>query len=429
MTDEAESPDGAIPKRTLLERLTGSGKTIAEDIGDDPTAAEELSYPYTDAKPYKRVIGSLFQRTVMHQDFIDAYDRYPLARRIVDMPIDDAFDSGFALVDDQGDSIPPEQNAQAMALYNRDKANLIDFSKLVQLFGHSEILFLYNDPKILRPKPVEDGVTFNGLQTVSVTYEHDLRISKTIPIRIKSLLTNFGEETDTWDPSRFIHSMRSNLVEENMTGQSALLPIYNALDVQVHADWSIGQALWRNAGGLLGLFAPKKKQSALEKSKALKSVANHNAKTVLYIPSGWAVKEILKSKGNIAIQRTYSTILNQIAAGSGIPVSILIGSQFKDPSEQDTRTYSRTVSTKQNNLLTPALIEYFRKGQRAGSIESGAIIPKWNPLEYKSQLDKKREELQLKVIGSLIDRLEMEETERIADTDLVKLFLKGDKKK
>ena len=403
--------------------MIDAGKMLITDQHlADPTAEEELGYPYSDSKPYQRVIGTLFQREVMMQDYIDAYRRYPLARRVVDMPIEESFDNGFILIDDKGDPIPSEQNTQAMLLYNRDRSKLNRFCKLVQLFGHSETVFGYTDKRSLWMKKVEEGVKFKWIQPVPLPNEQELKITEQIPIEILSVTTNFGGNSDVFHPSRLIHAMNPKLIEEDKDGESAILPIYNALDVQVHADWSIGQTLWRNAGGLLGLFAPKKKQSAQEKIDAIKSVANHNAKTVLYIPNGWAVKEVLKSRGNIAIQRTYATILNQIAAGTGIPVSILVGSQFRDPSEQDTRTYFRTVSTKQNNLISPILKKYFRKGQKAKSIDPGPIDIKWNPLEYKSQVDKKVEELQLQVLNVLQERIEKKEDIKDLSNLLVKSF-------
>lgn len=419
MTDDTEAPSGVIPKGVLGRIVDAVFNT---DQISDPGAEEELGYPYSDSKPYQRVIGTLFQRNVLEQDYIDAYKRYPLAKRIVDMPIEESFDNGFTLVDNKGNAIPDEQNTQAMLLYNRDKSKLIRFCKLVQLFGHSEVVFGFMDKRRNWDIRVKEDVKFKWLQPVPLPNEQELKISDTIPIIIQYLTTNFGGTSDTFHHSRFIHAMNPKLIEEDKDGESVLTVVYNALDVQVHADWSIGQSLWRNAGGLLGLFAPKKKQDPQEKIDAIKSVANHNAKTVLYIPNGWAIKEILKSRGNVAIQRTYSTILNQIAAGSGIPVSILVGSQFRDPSEQDTRTYFRTVSSKQNNLISPVLQKYFRKGQKAGSIDPGPINIKWEPLVYKSQVDKKVEELQLKVLDALSERIDKKEDIKDLSTLLTKSF-------
>ena len=102
-----------IPKRGVFERVFDATKEFFTDQGiSDPTAEEELGYPYSDAKPFQRVIGTLFQRNILTQDYTDAYDRYPLAKRVVDMPIEESFDNDFTLVDLQGEPIPKKQNAQ-----------------------------------------------------------------------------------------------------------------------------------------------------------------------------------------------------------------------------------------------------------------------------------------------------------------------------
>lgn len=410
-----------IPKRPILDRVFDATKHFFSDqVITDPTSEEELGYPYSDAKPFQRVIGTLFQRNILTQDYTDAYDRYPLAKRVVDMPIEESFDNDFTLVDLTGEPIPKKQNAQCMALYNRDRIKIIRFCKLVRLFGHSELVMGYTDRNEW-DKPVKEKVGFNWVQPIPLPNETELKVSDRIPIKIQSLTTNFGGGTDTFHVSRFIHAMNPKLVVEDKLGQSSLTVIYNALDVQVHSIWSIGQALWRNAAGLLGLYAPKKKQDDEEKRKAIASVANHNAKTVLYIPNGWAVKDILKTSGNIAIQRTYRLILDEIAAGSGIPVSILIGSNYRDPTLSDQQTYFRTVSTTQNNLLTPVMRDYFRKGQRAGLIDPGPIVPKWNPPMYRSLVDKKTEEVQLLILSEIQKRLEGKAaTTQLGDNELVK---------
>ena len=427
MTEEAEVEDGAVSKRGFLyrvaDRIYGDSSVNAEALESDA-----VEFPYRHAQPYARVIGSLFKLKITKQDLTDAYGRYPLARRIVDMPIEEAFEFGFTLVDDRGTPIPEETNTPAMNLYQKHKSKILRFSKLVQLFGHSELIYGFTDPSNNWPNPVEAEVPFDWTQPVPIDNESELKVSDKLPVEIEQLTTSFGTSSNTFDPSRFTFSMNPSLTTEDKVGDSVLNIVFNALDVQVHANWSIGQALWRNAGGLLALFAPKKTVKAPEKQSAIASIANHNARTVLYIPNGWAVKQILKSTGNMAIHRTYKVVLDEISAGCGIPTAILVGSQFRDPSEQDTRTYYRTVAAKQNNLLTPVLLDFFRKAQTGKMIPPGSINILWNPLEYLGPVDKKQDELQIKVIDKLIERIDSTEETAMTSPDLVKLYNKGRRK-
>jgi len=426
MIDDSEEQSIGFLSR-VGHRIFGDAHPADAKKGDQEEA-DELGFPYSDAQPYARPIGTLFKSNITNADYTDMYRRYPLAKRIVDMPIEEAFGNGFTLVDDHGAPIPDGQMHQAMNLFQRDRMKIIRFCKLVQLFGHSVLVFGYTDPRINWSEAVSEDTHFAWVQPVPVQNEQELKVSETLPITVLSVTTNFGSSMDRFDTSRIIFAMNPKLIEEDKMGMSVLEVVYNALDVQIHSNWSIGQSLWRSAGGLLGLFAPKKKQSADEKQRAITSVANHNAKTVLYIPNGWAVKEILRSKGNMAIQRTYQLILQEISAGCGIPVSVLIGSQFRDVSEADTRTYLRTVYTKQENLISPILRKYFRMGQLAGMIDPGSINIAWNPLEYKTPLSKQLDILYALAIEEATLRFQGQGKAGIDDQQLVKLILKATEK-
>lgn len=408
---------GAGP--TIRQRIAAriAGDDLAAATSGDETAAP--GFPWTYGEQGKRPIGSLFETEITDELLEDFYRRYQLGRRIVDDPIEQSIYAGLVI------KVNGEESQKAMALFEKYKPKWLRFFKLVRLFGRSEMIFGWNDdPNTWANTKPAPGSKFTWLQPVPTQYEQELKVSETIPIKIEYLQVNFGQSNIVLDPSRFIHAMNPKLIDEDKEGESALLPVANLLQVQIHADWSIGQALWRRAGGLLGVYAPKRNVKEAEKTEAIRSVENYNAKTVVYVPFGWNVKEILKTSGNIAIQRTYKVILEQIAAGSGIPLSILIGQQkggLTTKNEEDLETYYRLIGVIQNNMMKPTLHKFIRLGQYADMVESGPIEIEFNPLESKSELQKERERTELGALRHI--QREIEENQVPADI-LVKLLTK-----
>ncbi len=410
---------------TLRERITGRGTADAL-VGSDPT--QEEAYPWTYAEAGKRPIGSMFPAEFTEDDYSDWYRRYQLARRVVDAPVDEAFVGAFEVwITNKAQG--RFKSDKAMRLWNKYDEEWIRFFKIVQLQGHCEMIFGWNDDRQLwADGPPPKGSTFTWLQPVPKEFEQELKETQTIPRRIEYLQVNFGASTLQLHRSRFIHQMRPKIIDEDKQGESVLQPIGNLLLSQIHADWSIGQALWRRASGLLGIFPAKRKVSAQEKTDALNSIANHNSKTVVYIPSGWNVKDLLKSGGNMAIARTYKVIVEQIAAGSGIPLSVLMGAQkssFGSRNEEDMKNYYRKIGALQKNMMTPTLRRFYRISQLAGLVEEGEIEIIWNRPETKTPLEQAREETEIGALKVLQKRLELEnkspDLQTLSSQELVKL--------
>lgn len=414
------------------------GRKIAGDqISTTGTEANVANFPWTYAQAFRRPIGTMFASTITDNMLADMYRRYQLAGRIIDAPVEESFYQGFELFTDP--TWPEEQQREliqrAMWLYNLHKFKIIRFSKLVRLFGHSELIFGWNDPRNEWNIPVRQqmakykNMSWSWTQPVPKPNETELKESLTIPVRIEQLTVNFGAEALVLDPSRFLHAMNPKLIEEDKQGQSVLLPVANLLEIQIHMDWSTGQAFWRNASGLLALIAGRKNVDNTQANAAIASVENHNSKTVVHVPFGWNIKNVLKGSGNLAIARTYKIILEQIAAGVGIPVSVLIGNSRNSLGipDEDKLIYYRTVGVVQENLLTPTLQKFFRNGQMAGLIPPGPIGIRWNPPEYQSPVEKATEEMQLMAIQNLMVRMSNPEICEIEGKDLVKLVT-GNKK-
>jgi hypothetical protein len=322
-----------------------------------------------------------------------------------------------------------QPSSKAEAIYINTRTKWLRFFKLVDLFGHCEQIIGYTDDISMWDQPPPQGQDFTWIQPVPIQYEQELKETDSIPRKIEWLTVNFGDQNITLNPERFIHAMNPKLYDEDKIGESVLMPIVNMLQVQIHSDWSIGQALWRRAGGLLGIFGPRRNMEQEEIDAALQSVNNHNSKTVVYVPFGWNIKEILRTSGNIAIARTYAVILEQIAAGCGIPLSVLTGQKAGglNAGTEDQETYYRFVASKQNNTIIPVLKKYFRLCQKAGKIEDGAIEIIYPPLEASSVLDKEKELTEIGALRLIQKRMEeAEHSDEIIPTDqLVKMLTKS----
>ena len=376
-------------------------------FGDQETITElgASNFPWISPSSTENAMGTMWDADISDLQIELMYDRFQLPPVIIDKPIEEAFMNSFELVNPDDTPKPEEWVRKAMFYWKKDKSSFLRFCKLGLLHGYSLFMFGYQEKRHNWPLPVTRGTNILWTQTVPKPNVQELKITDLVPKRIEYARVSFETDSFQLDHSRFIHIMWPDLVDESTKeGKSFLNNIYNLLQVQNHTDWAIGQGMWRGASGLLTLEAPKKGYSAEEKLQALGSTTNINARTVCYLPHGWKLRNIFTGQGNIAIARTYRTMLEQIAAGSNQPLSVLLGSQkgaLSPRDEEDKATYYRWVKTLQENYIQPALAKYFRKYQRAGQIPPGPFEIKWPVLEVKSETQKKRE----KAINRAYDRI------------------------
>ncbi len=414
----ADVPQHAPRSYNVLTRV--AARITGDDLNTSSSSVEQTQYPWTFADATKKPIGSMFEAEITPEMLNDMYQRYQLAKRIIDSPVEEAFAAGFSIKKKNGDPADQKVIDDCMKLWEEYDSKWSRFFKMERLYGRCEMIFGWTDPRETWGElPPATNSTYTWLLPVPVGNEIELKVSDTIPIVIKYLDVNFGAANLRLHRSRFIFSMNPKLVEEDKEGISILAPIYNLLQVQIHADWSIGQALFRRASGLLGIYAPKGNISDDQRNGAIASVSNHNSKTALYVPFGWNIKDILKPGGNLAIARTYKVVIEQIAAGSGFPISILIGQQKSslNMSGEDMEVYTRTVKSFQENTMAPTLQKFFRISQKFGKIEPGELIVVPNSLITKDPYMIEKEETIIGVMRLLKARLDLatDETGKIVD--------------
>jgi len=389
-------------KPGIIARILGRVRT---DL-DTPTTTEATEgFPWTYAEPGTRPIGSLFPTTdnITDEEYHDFVERYPMGRAAVELPVDEAYRHAIVI------KIDGKESDRANILWKKYRAEWKRHFKLVRIYGYADMLYGWiDDMGRWQETPPAENLKYDWLLTVPKRYVQNLEETDTLPNKVKSLSVGHGETTIVLCPERFTHTMLPKLTSVSMEGESILDIMYNLLQVQIHADWSIGQALFRRASGLLALFAPKRNVPDDQKESALGSVANHNSKTTLYIPFGWNIKDVLKPGGNMAIARTYYLVTEQMAAATGIPEPILTKKKSPvDATTQDRELFYDMVDTFREDVMRPALTEWVRKSQVAGMIEPGSIEIVLGPLESRSDLEKERELTELGALRLLQKRIEL----------------------
>jgi len=204
---------------TLRQRI---GARIAGDQLSPEGTVQETGFPWTFADATQRPIGSMFKATdvISTEDWTDMYQRYQLARRIIDSPVEEAFAAGIDFRKKDGTEANPEVVEAAKRVWKEYETKWLRFFKLVRLFGRCEMIYGWTDPREnWATNPPPQGATFTWLQPVPVDNESELKTTETIPIRIEYLAVNFGSDTLTLHRSRFTHAMNPKLVEEDKEGQ------------------------------------------------------------------------------------------------------------------------------------------------------------------------------------------------------------------
>jgi len=407
-------------------------RPLQAKVKDATESTYERGFPYTHPSALGDPIGTMFVSEVPLTGLKVMYERYPLATKIVDLPILDSFGIGFKLTKLDGSDQDPDFTALSDIFWRVHKKRMTRHLRLARLYGFSDLLLGYSDdPNTWGTDPPADGTPFAWSQPLPAP-DTTIATTKTLPVELESISFNIKDVgTKLVVPQRVIHCVNPKLTEEGKEGASVLQCIYDNLTVQKHADWSIGQTLWRSAAGLLGMYAPATNVNVADQELAMDSIANVNVRTTVYIPKGWQVKEIMRKPGNIAIARNYDVVVKQIAAGSGIPYSVLMGAMksagaifgSSDLVSEDLANYYRFLQSVQEEMLTDQLKALFRKGQIAGLIPAGGFKVEWNVPELMSNSEKKREELEMLAMDNLIARLKINDP-MLTGEQLVKLLQK-----
>jgi hypothetical protein len=347
------------------------------------SALQKLGFPFLTPHPTKtgKEVG-YFQNTISDSDLYQMYKRNQLAHNIVFNVSCDAFASGFRCVSPDGEE-NKKFDAEVQKLYERHiHYPLLKTFLRARLYGSAGLLLGYRDSNGFdQPANRNDKIDYTfSIPHKWVSAKEPLKDSlgySLIPFEPSHYtLTYLKTTTSKIDASRLIH-IQPLSIEDDLDGESALYCLFDVLTVLKNMDWSSGQAMFRHGAGLLTVVAGDGASQA--QIDSIDDVTSEiNAKTVLTLPPG--CKIVTDRPGALDPTKYYEVIVKQIAGGSNIPVSILLGAQpgAVEASAKDRKDYSEFLSAIQVNDITPALTEIIKRFQTSGQLPKDEFLISWN---------------------------------------------------
>jgi len=305
-----------------------------------------------------------FGEAINQQDLLFAVQREPVAHRVVFQVAHDIFDNWFEIVK-VADKPDPNFNKEVQKVLGvlKAKAVFTEMAIFERLFGWAVILLGFVDhgetlkDEVKSPQEISDLAVYSPL-SVSVQASDVDKDPKSprygLPI-LYTLSRGLGAQQEKVHFSRIIH-VATRLLDHAYEGQSVLEPIYDDLTVLRNIRWGMGQTMFRYGSGFPDIEiqgATKKQIEDFIDSKQMQSV---NARTFFVHNE----KQKLDFKGlegrALDPEPYYVPIMENISAGTGIPMAILRGAQAGalTGSEVNEREYFKIISDAQSRY-EPAL--------------------------------------------------------------------------
>jgi len=296
-------------------------------------------------------------------------------------------------------------NAEALLIFEKFIIEPLTKALLfARLYGYAGILVGYADGKQL-DEEVSGNSQIKYLQVIPKTWvnavhtKQDKDGNQLLPIELDYYELNITHALKKIHASRIIHIRNPSTEEESLKGESSLICLYDILTSLKSMDWGTGQAMWRHGGGLTVFTAGDSVDEQAQMDAITEVTTDINAMTVLVMPPG--TKTFTGAVGALNPQNYYSVIMEQIAMGSRIPVSILRGSVAGalSASEKDRKDYYELLHEIQKLQTTPALRDLIQRFQATGQLSDQEFIIKWKDAptmiieEAKSDLYKAQAEL------------------------------------
>jgi hypothetical protein len=345
------------------------------------------------------------------------YYRRTFAKVLVDKPIDDAFKNGFEF---RGDRAAEADQLLAEPYFDGEGDGFVGAYRLAEKKARRDgfaLVFLGTTERGsagLHDTPIDDDVDVDNVSHVKVLTVDDL--SEIAPhdqiaeatgleeqqyeVRNTGIVVNtdvsspdfrtpIGYVLDQTEP-QFIHRdrvihltwnpevdgdydddgvRRYELADNHTTlgqyeGDSILIPSYDLLKGIAKGNWSIMQALFRNASHMYTVTLPTDADDN-DMDQALGVTSNINAKSALVFPDGYEVDQH-ESGNELEPQEYFDVIFNQVCAGQEMTKSVLFGTQAGtvSGSETDIKNYFNKVERYRSNRGESKIIEYLTRASK-----------------------------------------------------------------
>jgi hypothetical protein len=314
-----------------------------------------FGFPWLTPHPTKtsREVG-YFQKTITPDDLYEMYKRNQMAHSIVFDVAYDALAAGFTITDLDGEP-NKELDQQVKKVYTeRIHLPLLKIYVRARLYGSAELLLGYADVRGFdKAANTRDKVKYfysiPNRWVADIVAEKDQAGNTTLPLKLDHYELSTPTSVNI-DASRVVHIPPPS-IEEDYYGESCLHHIFDVLTVLKNMDWSVGQTMFRHGAGFTSIVAgPGADQAQID---AIDNVVSEiNAKTVITFPPGTEIST--HRPGALDPEKYYYVICAQIAAGSNIPLSILMGTPkgARESSQKD-RKITRTSSRVYRRMCLP----------------------------------------------------------------------------
>ncbi len=351
------------------------------------SVSEILGFPWSTPKQHPRTQSDyMFSPVITDDALTELYERNQVAHAIVE---DVAFDAllPFHPVREPGEIID-KLDKEINNLYK--SFILVPLSRALlftRLYGSAELLIGYSDAKELSTKANKKS-KIQYIQAIPKTWVKEIVMKKDkegdilLPASPDYYILNVGSSNIRIDSSRIIHMVNKGVDEVSLSGRSVLYHVFDLLTILKSMDWGVGQAMWRNGGGMTAFIAPEGAEQ--EQIDAIDEVVSDiNAKTTLTLIPGTKMES--QKPAALDPEKYYSVLLQQISIGTRIPQSILAGAQkgTLTASEKDRRDYYELLDNIQKTLLSPTLYEIFKKFYESGQLSTLDFIIEWEKTSIK----------------------------------------------
>lgn len=298
-----------------------------------------------------------FGMALSEADLLFAVRREPVANRIVFQVAHDIFDNWFRVeeVSEKPDGSFDREVQKALSALNA-KAVFTQFAVYERLFGWAIIAISYIDygkgldASVSNPKEVVELFPFSTLQfTVQSSDEDTDTESSRFGLPIYYTLRRDKAGQSKLHFTRVIHGA-TRLLDHPYKGMSVLEPVYDDLTVLRNIRWGLGQTIYRYGSGFPDVEVKGAKRKQLDDLEASQQFKNLQART--YFLHSDDTKLDFKGVAGKALnpEPYYMPIMENIAAGSGLPLAILRGAQAGalTGSEVNEREYFKVISDAQS---------------------------------------------------------------------------------
>lgn len=307
-----------------------------------------------------RGAGATWQATfgmpLNEADLLFAVRREPVANRIVFQVAHDLFDNWFQVeeIAEKPDRNFDNELQQVLGQLNA-KSVFTQAACYERLFGWAIIALTFvdfgKDPAspVQGAKEIRELIAYSSLQfSVQSSDEDKDPESPRFGLPILYTLRRAAAEQVKLHFSRVIH-LANRLLDHPYRGMSVLEPIYDDLTVLRNVRWGLGQTIFRYGSGFPDIEVRGASKKDLDDLEASQQFKNLQARTY-FLHSDKAKLEFKGVAGRaLDPEPYYLPIMENISAGSGIPLAILRGAQAGalTGSEVNEREYFKLISDAQ----------------------------------------------------------------------------------